>query len=539
MYDPENTSQSHIPPHFHAGKSNSSAAQNNAPQAHPAQSDSLLNLTNEHKVRSLTSMPVTDVAFMFEKAVSEHAEITGQQYDSWEERTVLLNIVRKELFQQLRNTYPEIQDWKALSDKNYFHFQSALKRSIIEVLDVKNVPLEEIPAGKSKRAAYKEANLMRCFTKKEHANMTVYEDEERHVTGYSCKEKYCTCCADQSAFRTTKKLVQYLTGVIEATNAQAFHRFVFTLPKEVERDIPKGSALRKQYKKKIERLIYRTFGLNYRDHKLSIYMSFHRSGDKDPMRDRYHLHVGVLANFAVKKANKKKGTKQELMLLDTPKQLPADQLQLLHQRYVEKLNEVFEPKTPFTQAVLNVSYVDLTTKPEEWQAKLTHRIKYDMRAFGKDFREHALYWSPSTNLVVVRAGETEAFGYRVVHMDAYAKRWGEIKDSREFSTHGLLRGREKNGEFLGIQEFADEIPAEIDVVRVEVERKRGRVIEKYQRPGHFKKSVRFKKIEEDLVFELLPDGSRGKQLEPDSYKMGMRGKNRYWAAEPRDKEEQP
>jgi hypothetical protein len=336
-----------------------------------------------------------------------------------------------------------------LSPKTIWAWRKAFRESVKENENIKDNSFNE----------YRELNYALCGSQRSHGQLTTYVGGKQKLIGRSCSEPACTKCCDVCKTRTA---IRYLNKSLALANAQGLNRFwtfVVTLPKEVEGLIPKGSNTRKVFMDELGKWVRRIFGLRAKDG-LFFYANIHPVGDSDLMRDRFHVHIGVMP-IAVRRSNGKAFLIHCDVddLVNTEKALASLETILHH---------VF-PLTQRGKAQFRAHYIPLHEKHSI--PRLKHRLTYDLRGFGKDVELAPIFFDPTNQLVILEAGEN---GYGVYTVRQIAQRWRWIRSQRDLRPYGLLKQWNKYKGLLGVELIPDPEPEIIREDKTIIKRTYGR-----------------------------------------------------------------
>ncbi len=324
----------------------------------------------------------------------------------------------------------------------------SFKEKVIETVDIKDNDFNP----------FRVFNFKMCGGKRSWGREIVYK-KKNVVVSFSCGESCCPFCSEKSKQKTALKYVDRFMNASMVHGIKRFWTFVITLPEEIEAMIPKGSEFRKEFMKEIKKLIRKIFALKTEDG-LCAYANIHPVGDSNLFRDRFHVHVGVLP-LAVRRKNKK------------PELFKCDVDGLIQTTFVlEQLEKILSQLFPITsrgKAQFHAQYIPLD-KPYS-EAKLAHRLKYDLRGFGKDVIQSPIFYNPDNDFVVLNAGER---GYGVYSVEQVARRWAWIRSQRDLRTWGLLNQWNKYVDLLGVEFVEDPEPEILEERMVIVKRRYGR-----------------------------------------------------------------
>lgn len=342
--------------------------------------------------------------------------------------------------------------WETLGEKGYWQWLSALKREIIELEGIEDTPF----------APYKELDFMSCGAWKSMGRHLKYIDGSEKLSPYSCSNPLCTKCSDRERKRTARKLVKKILAAAKAQRVKRFWAIVITFPQEFEHLPVKGSDLLQSLFDAIQKYLRKLFGLKTRDG-LFAYCNVHAVGDENLFRDRFHFHCGVLPLAT----RKEKGETRLIHCdfetfkadLNRAKSLLADHLEKVLPGYDRELTQI-----NFTPIVLKDQKKNLN--------KLMHRLRYDLRGFGKDIEQAPIFFDPDRELVVVKQGND---GYGVFTFRQMAERWKWIREQRcRLRTWGLLHQWNKYLELLNLEYVPDPEPEIVEETEITIIRNGGR-----------------------------------------------------------------
>ena len=290
---------------------------------------------------------------------------------------------------------------------------------------------------------FRKHNFRRCGSKWSTGKLTTYKNKQKVLTTTSCGESHCTKCGDASKKRTSDRWGDISLSLANSQSIERFWFFVVTFPRALEASIPKGSTVRNQFMNGLCKWVRRLFGLRAKDG-LFHYANIHPVGDSDIMRDRFHVHIGVLPIAG----RRVKGTTQYIHcdvdgLIDTSEALVG----------LEKLLSSVFPLVQRGKAQFKAEYIPMHTKATE--PRIRHRLGYDLRGFGKDVELSPLFFNEANKLVILRAGEG---GYGVYTAQQIAYRWRWIRSQRDCRSYGLLKQWENHFEALGVENIKDPEP---------------------------------------------------------------------------------
>ncbi len=332
--------------------------------------------------------------------------------------------------------------WTAQGAEGFWVFQQALKNAIRELEGIED-------NGYKPRAAY----FMSCSYRRSAGYEVVYKDGKRCLTTISCSETSCPDCYDRGKRRRVNNKHSW---IMEAAKKTGVHRLwvpVFTLPDEIASKIPRKTPERKAVMDGLKVLLRKIFGVNTRD-LLACYANIHAVGGKDLFKTRFHIHCGILP-IAVSNRTKK------LIKCDVPDMLDEGVIKSEWRQVLQKVFPDIEVKEP----VVHLEYISLNQKFSS--DKLGHRLKYDMRGFGKDILEAPIFFDETYGLAVV---EAEEGNYRLVTTLHLAQRWQWIRSQRDFRTWGLLDQTARYSDLIGIEFVVEPEPEVEEVLDIHIHR---------------------------------------------------------------------
>lgn len=352
---------------------------------------------------------------------------------------------------------------------------------------------------------YRDFNFQHCGAKKSWGTEVVYADGDVHATVFSCGETACPSCYDRGKQQTAERYLNKVLALAEVWGLTRLQVPVFTLPECVEALAPKGSDNRKAVSKGINIILRKHAGFKTRD-AVFAYQAVHAVGDSDLMRDRTHFHCGLLP-IAARRTNGKVEivVNRDLLMLDADA-VRAD--------YQELLTKIFGDAVD-GKAQVNLRWIPLDRK--NTVRALAHRLKYDLRGFGKDVMRAPVLYNPETRHAVLTQGKKG--GYAVYSVDQVAARWDWVRGQRDLRAFGLLHDWNKYADQLGVEWVEDpepEVAAENDITVV-------RTCGRAWVPGDGKKKGGVKWM--NLKQGVREDGSSL----PETTIWGRKGSEGYWS----------
>lgn len=346
--------------------------------------------------------------------------------------------------------------WESLSPMNLWNWRMTFRARIREVEGIEN----------NHHDSFREYNFNTCGSAKSWGWKIRYSDGESRLSAFSCGETACPHCYDKDKGRTARRYLNKIMAVAKAQGVRRFWNIVVTLPEAQEASLPKGSDTRRQLLHEIKKFERKLFGLKTEDG-LFAYANVHPVGDSNVMRDRFHVHSGVLP-IAVRRKNKQ----ASLVKCDIPGKMDVVKAR---QELTASLLKVF-PDLDETLVQFNVSYIPLAG--DKGLGRLAHRLNYDLRGFGEDIEEATIFYDPKHGFVVLDGGKHP---YGIFTFQQLAERWKWIRSQRDLRSWGLLNQWNKYQELLGV-EFAEDPEPEIkDESHVTVIRSFGRKWNKKKR----------------------------------------------------------
>lgn len=355
---------------------------------------------------------------------------------------------RDKKYRQFFNRLGVQPKWLSLSPQNSPLWLNALKTAVSENESIKDNNFD----------SFREFNFKSCGSSKSWGWEVRYNNDSRFVI-FSCGETDCCVCYDRDKRRTARR---YLNKIIAAAKAQGIDRFwtfVFTLPEELEASIPKGSIMRKALLHEIKKFERKLFGFKTEDG-LFAYANVHAVGDSNLMRDRFHVHSGVLP-IAIRRVKKQpqliKSAIRGIIDVKAARALLADHLEKVFPEINRQLIQ------------FNAKYISLTSKKGVKQ--LAHRLNYDLRGFGKDIEQAPILFDPTNNLVLLDGGKDR---YGIFTIQQVAERWQWIRKQRDLRSWGLLNQWNKYSELLDVEHNKDPEPKVIEERPITIKRTFGR-----------------------------------------------------------------
>ncbi len=324
----------------------------------------------------------------------------------------------------LRSIAPGVTDWRGLGPNGASGWLRQWQAAVAEVGGIES----------TREKPYRTWNFERCSGARKQGILTRHTDGVTTWVPYRCGESLCPECADKIGDDLGREYGEVYAAAASALKLRRVWFIVATLPREVEAAALPGSEEGRACRRGLVKLLRQAFGARARA-QIPMYLATHAVGDRSLMRPRVHYHAGVLP-----------------VVLDKmgvhPVNIRSLDVDALREAWGQVLRDVFGRSDLVPQ--LHVSWVDPIKSP----AKLHHRVRYDCRAFGADFRDSALAWSPSTGVVVVQEGA----GWRVLHVLDLARQWAWARRQREVRPYGPLQYRRRVAEQLGIEQFVEDAP---------------------------------------------------------------------------------
>lgn len=393
---------------------------------------------------------------------------------------------RRVLRAELRTLYPKI-NWQTLGIKSrgYWALRAKMRQAIKKEANIMD----------SSYNPFRVHNFLRCGARTGGAHLHKYEDGQKRLALLRCSETTaCPECADAKAEEVATRTFEYLQAIAEANDIRRMWFFVFTLPQRHEDKPLKGSAVRKSLLNGIKTMVRKTFGLKTRD-LLASYCSVHATGGSNLMRTRVHFHVGVLPAAIARK----KGAEYAYRNVDPGGLLELEKIRKAWQQCILAAGLTCRDDDINFKA----EYVEL---PDSW-GKMRHRISYDLRGFGSDFMQSALYHGGG--LACLQAGQD----YQAITIEQLARRWRWVRAQRDYRPWGIIAKQEAYSSLLKISKFEETPPDEIEVQDVTVEHEVGRTFDTK------KKRVEWAEV-------TVVTGTDGKVIE--GWKLGRLGKRERW-----------
>jgi len=343
--------------------------------------------------------------------------------------------------------------WESLGERGWWRWLSAFKHHIQKVDGI------EDNSFKSDREKY----FFACGSWRSMGGYVKYVDGSGRLYSYSCSERGCPKCYDRGKKRTAKTLFKKIMAAAKAQSVKRFWGIEITLPEEFESLPVVGSECRKKLIAAIKQYLRELFGLKTRDG-LFAYCNVHAVGNKNIFRDRFHFHCGVLPIAKCRR----KGKPDKIVNCDFST-FKAD-LEKARSLLADHLEEVFPG---YDRAKTNVHLDPFLLKDtKKHKSKLMHRLKYDLRGFGKDVERAPICFNLEKELVVIKQGD---HGYGTFTFRQMAERWKWIRDQRgRVTTLGLLNRWEENLELIGVDFVGDPEPEIVEETEITIIRSGGR-----------------------------------------------------------------
>jgi len=387
-----------------------------------------LDSNNFEPVHQLASFPVDFSSF-------------DQKERPWAKRDWLLSELRELRLQGVK--------WLTLSPENIWLWRRAFRQAVRKNEEVEN----------SAHNSFREFNFSSCGAAKSWGWEVSYADGDRRLSAFSCGETACPGCYDRDKARTARRYLDRISAAASAQKMDRFWSFVITLPEQYEADVPKGSEKRRRLLHEIKKFERKLFGFKTEDG-LFAFASVHAVGDSNLMRDRFHVHSGVLP-IAVRRINK------QPQIIKSQIQGKID-VKAAREELAKHLRRVF-PSIDKESIQFNAKFYSLKTEKDI--RKLAHRLKYDLRGFGKDIEKSPIFFDPQSGLAVLNGGKDD---YGVYTISQVAWRWRWIRNQRDLRSWGLLNQWNKYAELLGVEFVEDPEPEVTDETPVTVIRSYGR-----------------------------------------------------------------
>lgn len=328
----------------------------------------------------------------------------------------------------LRDVCPDVSDWSGLGaggSAAWARFWPAVLAKFGGIVSSSAKP-------------YRRYNFERCAGPRRQGQIIRHEDGVSSWVPYRCGESLCPDCADKVGADLGREYAQVFEAIARAQAIRRVWFVVATIPREFEHVPVPGSDEGRRLRRGLAVMLRSALGQKSRA-QVPMYIATHAVGDRSLMRPRVHYHAGVVPLV-------RDG--------DHIRAIPIRSLDVdaLRAQWGAVLHNVFGVDPAVAQ--LHVSWVDVLRSP----GKCHHRVMYDCRAFGADFRDSPLMWSPSTGLVVVREGDD----WRLIHAVDLAAQWARVRQQREVRPYGPLQYRRRVAEQLGIEQITEDVPPVID-----------------------------------------------------------------------------
>lgn len=324
-------------------------------------------------------------------------------------------------------------DWQTLAPDNYWLWRSFFRQTAMKLEGIEN----------NHHDSFAEFNFLTCGGAKSFGWEIQYKENGSRLSSFSCGKTSCPGCNDKDKERTARRFFNKLLAAATAQGIKRFWAFVFTFPEAIEAQFPKGSKERKALLCELKKFERKLFGLKTEDG-LFAYANIHAVGDTNLMRDRFHVHSGVLP-IAIRRVNKK----PQVIKCDIQGKIDVDAAREL---LADHLEQVF-PEIDRSLVQFNARYFRLESKRSV--AQLAHRLKYDLRGFGKDVENAPIFFDVNHGLVVLDGGKDD---YGIYTVRQVALRWKWIRSQRDLRTWGLLNQWNKYAELLGVEYKEDSEP---------------------------------------------------------------------------------
>lgn len=335
---------------------------------------------------------------------------------------------RDALRQALRSVAPAVTDWVGLGPRGAAAWLRLWQSALAEVGGIES----------SRAKPYREHNFARCSGTRKQGSLSTHADGVTSWVPYRCGESLCPECADKIGDDLGRDYAEVMTAAAQAHGLRRLWFVVATIPRAFEHIPMPGSDEGRALRRGLARILRGAFGLRSRA-QLPMYIATHAVGDRSLMRPRVHYHAGALP--LVFEGDHVRAIRCRSLDVDA-----------LRQQWGDLLHLVFGVDP--TVAQLHVSWVDPLRSP----GKCHHRVRYDVRAFGADYRDAPLMWSPSTGVAVIREGD----GWRVIHVIDLARQWAWARRQREVRPYGPLAYRRKCAVALGVEQYSEDVPPVVD-----------------------------------------------------------------------------
>jgi len=341
-----------------------------------------------------------------------------------------------------------IEDFKPVK---FWDFISKVQDHIAELAGLEN------DFDDPERPRFDKHNFLHCYSPKQ-SGLALYnsENETWKVKKFSCCCKYCFWCKTRARARLSASRVDFVEQ-LAAKGVDKLWRLQFTIPKSKADIIINNKDKEKYIRKKIVKFVRKAFGVKTEDN-MAIDVIYHPVGSNNLMEDHPHFHIIVYPYYVRKNKKYNENDKNSKKFFEYIAKCDKLDLEFLKNQWNEALKEVYE--TDFEANQPQVSYIPLQSK--KGKRKTRHAIKYDFRAFNKDFEEKAV--KQTQEGVVIKCKKYVDFEpldfWRGVSYRDYAERWMYVVDNMSITPYGLLHCFSSwvdNGIFTKIGKDVDKI----------------------------------------------------------------------------------
>jgi hypothetical protein len=290
----------------------------------------------------------------------------------------------------------------------FWSWVDRFKPAVADVANIQNTPFQE----------FRRTNFLNCFKNFQRGNLqemvhpggaTVHQ-----VTKFSCGNRHCFWCGP----RKRRSLAADYTRVIEECRdkfgLKKTWSFVFTVPESLEKSI--GSRV-VELRQGINKILKKAFGVKSRD-ALGMIITSHPVGSSDLMRDRFHFHVLVVPLVF-------KGTK---LILSS--RLDSINIPALRAAWFKVLGGSVQPINP------EVKWH--ATDSEGSMARISHRLRYDLRSFAEDVESSIVGRAGDWSALVLKCSSGDEMYWRSVSFQDLATRWVWLRKNNKIQPYGFL-----------------------------------------------------------------------------------------------------
>lgn len=281
-------------------------------------------------------------------------------------------------------------------------------------------------------------NFLACSSRSDQyaGGMDLLKKDGTQVLGISprrCGRPECPSCRDSKAVGEAEERFRAITWLGDTVGLRRVWTLVFTVPDSVAGDDRNTGKLLDAARDTIR---------NYwKGHKLGFVLDEHLTGDQDVLRTRLHVHATVIP---VEYVN------GEWNHLDDGKPLDLPRLRSLWTHYLRKHKLLGADEEP-----INPEARWFSVSGKQALRRLRHRLSYDSRGFGQDFR-NAVLWTtkdttgPDTRLVLKQVEKrwqkgkkrriVTDVGYQVLPLSRWVERWlWLVSHTPKTRVYGFLR----------------------------------------------------------------------------------------------------